>query len=761
MTFSWIPLNIVILAAARFNPLTLDLRDPSSGNAQDSVLWLRNGGGKTTLIALLYSTLVPDKRYFLGKLLGKDSGLADFVRNNDLGVVVTEWEFPGQFGIPRRVVGQAIKCVDGEATRKFFSFAATEDYRFDQVPVLGLKAAHPAKTLEELLERLRRAADEAAGKMDLVIPLDQKEWGDHLENIGLDQELFEAHLKMNKQEGGAAELFKLKSADDFLRLFLDLIVDEESTAEEEKSLEALRAKVIQTPDREAAVTFGKEVLVGLKAFANEAKLVAAKRGEQEQVQFNTGRAANSIQDRIAQFKAEQQKEIKNKESATTERTEHRKKRENLWRYANGYRRRAQTLRIEETKATLKAATQQKQKAEHRAQVMEAAFPWAKATRDLAEKQSYEATLDAAREEHRTEFQEVLDLGGIAAAAWESRASAAKERADGLRGTAKEAKEELARLENSRAEITGNIKTAEAEQGEAQRKLDDRKNARERLRNKGTLGSDESPEDGERRWGTELEETQTRRKKAGTDKTEAQQQLAAAQTALQTARTNRESKTNQLARIGTDKRHIEEEQKNVGELQCVLDLCAGKPGDPRSETLLHNLEHQSETILTRLVRHQIETLEDTRTEKFLIQKGLAAPGHDLELTMEWLDRGGVKGAVPAYQWLAEHCTEEEARELLASDPGTWSGILIQIQTEWENLRDKPLRLPIKSPVAISMAGAENRQRVVLPCQTVQPENGAMFCKAKAEVLRAGLQERRASHPALPTRSDGGDRPLAHR
>ena len=729
------------LAAARFNPLTIDLRDPSSGNAQDSVLWLRNGGGKTTLIALLYSTLVPDKRHFLGKLLGKDSGLADFVRNNDLGVVVTEWEFPGQFGVPRRVVGQAVKCVDGETTRKFFSFASTESYGFDQVPVLGLKASHPARTLEELLERVRREADEAGGRLDLVIPIDQKEWSDHLEKIGLDPELFEAHLKMNKQEGGAAELFKLKSADDFLRLFLDLIVDEESTAEEEKSLEALRAKVIQTPDREAAVNFGKEVLVGLEAFANEAKSLAAKRQEEAQLQIDKGRAARSIQDRIALWKDQQVKETENQEAAVTEKADYRKKRENLWRYANGYRRRAQILRIEEAKVALQAATGLRKRAQHDAQVAEAAVPWAKAARELTEKRAYETALSAAREEHRTEFEEVLKLGGVAAAAWESRRAAAKERLEQLQNAGKAAKEERERLENERAEITGKIRTAEAEQGEAQRKLDDRRNARERLRNKGTLESDETPEDGKRRWSSELDQAQIKRNKSISDKAEAQQELTSARTALQATRTNLAAKGNILERVRTDKRHIEEEHSNIGQLQCVLDLCAGKPGDPRSEPLLHNLEHQSEATQRKLVRHQIEVLEDTRTEKSLIQNGLAAPSQDLELTLEWLDREGVKSALPAYQWLAEHCKEEEARLLLSRDPATWSGILVQVQTEWVSLKDKPLRLPIKSPMVLSMVGAEEQQRVMMPVQTVLPEDGAMFSKARAEELRAGLQERR--------------------
>ena len=70
-------------AGARFDDLLLDLRD-RDGDATDSTLWLRNGGGKTSLLSLFFALLRPDKREFLGlKVTGKTEGhpneLKDFV----------------------------------------------------------------------------------------------------------------------------------------------------------------------------------------------------------------------------------------------------------------------------------------------------------------------------------------------------------------------------------------------------------------------------------------------------------------------------------------------------------------------------------------------------------------------------------------------------------------------------------------------------------------------------------------------------------
>ena len=55
-------------ASARFNDLTLDFTDGTK--PADSVLWLRNGGGKSTILSLFLSTLLPRKYDFMSRADG-------------------------------------------------------------------------------------------------------------------------------------------------------------------------------------------------------------------------------------------------------------------------------------------------------------------------------------------------------------------------------------------------------------------------------------------------------------------------------------------------------------------------------------------------------------------------------------------------------------------------------------------------------------------------------------------------------------------
>ena len=51
---------------ARFFPLMLDFRD-RDGLPTDVVVWLMNGGGKSSLMNLFYSSFLPETRKFLGE----------------------------------------------------------------------------------------------------------------------------------------------------------------------------------------------------------------------------------------------------------------------------------------------------------------------------------------------------------------------------------------------------------------------------------------------------------------------------------------------------------------------------------------------------------------------------------------------------------------------------------------------------------------------------------------------------------------------
>ncbi|MFF3826206.1 hypothetical protein ACFYXN_20410 [Streptomyces griseus] len=81
--------------AAGFKSLVLDL---TGGTASiggrpappvNVILWLRNGGGKSTLLSLLFSLLLPAKKDFIGALKAKS--LAEYIPGGQVSHVIAEW----------------------------------------------------------------------------------------------------------------------------------------------------------------------------------------------------------------------------------------------------------------------------------------------------------------------------------------------------------------------------------------------------------------------------------------------------------------------------------------------------------------------------------------------------------------------------------------------------------------------------------------------------------------------------------------------
>ena len=83
-------------AAAGFKSLTLDLTGGASRvdgtvmSAVDVILWLRNGGGKSSLLSLFFSLFLPAKIDFIGHK--QDKSLADYVPDAKVSHVIAEWE---------------------------------------------------------------------------------------------------------------------------------------------------------------------------------------------------------------------------------------------------------------------------------------------------------------------------------------------------------------------------------------------------------------------------------------------------------------------------------------------------------------------------------------------------------------------------------------------------------------------------------------------------------------------------------------------
>ncbi|KPI30254.1 hypothetical protein OV320_3670 [Actinobacteria bacterium OV320] len=251
-------------AGARYADTVLDLRgvgdivpDPAPTQAEffeeepvgpprrpapAGVLFLENGGGKSVLLKLIFSVMLPGHRNTLG---GASSGvLRKFLLADDCGHVALEWQhvLTGECV----VVGKASEWRGRQVSndpRKFaeawYSFRPGPGLSLDNLPVAESTAVRPpvegasgAQGRRRTMKGFRDAITEA-GKAYPHLEVHWEEihdrWIEHLGELGLDPELFRYQREMNADEGEAAGLFAVKKDSDFTDLLLRAVTDTRDT----------------------------------------------------------------------------------------------------------------------------------------------------------------------------------------------------------------------------------------------------------------------------------------------------------------------------------------------------------------------------------------------------------------------------------------------------------------------------------------------------------------------------------------------------
>ena len=134
---------------ARMQDLTLNLSD-LSGLPSDSTIWLRNGGGKSSILSLFFALLRPNRRDFLGsKADAKQRRLENYILPNDRSVVAAEWATDTQDGlmsdesapIPRMLTGVFYEYASGvrdNLRRLFFSVKVSDDVPETQLATIPI-----------------------------------------------------------------------------------------------------------------------------------------------------------------------------------------------------------------------------------------------------------------------------------------------------------------------------------------------------------------------------------------------------------------------------------------------------------------------------------------------------------------------------------------------------------------------------------------------------------------------------------------------
>ncbi|MGR4884917.1 hypothetical protein ACIPUC_36655 [Streptomyces sp. LARHCF249] len=215
---------------------------PPRRPAPAGVLFLENGGGKSVLLKLIFSVMLPGHRNTLG---GASSGvLRKFLLADDCGHVALEWQHTqtGECVVVGKVSewrGRQVSNDPRKFAEAWYSFRPGPGLSLDSLPVAEATAVRPpaegasgAQGRRRTMKGFRDALTES-GKayphLEVYFEEIHDRWNEHLTELGLDPELFRYQREMNADEGEAAGLFAVKKDSDFTDLLLRAVTDTRDT----------------------------------------------------------------------------------------------------------------------------------------------------------------------------------------------------------------------------------------------------------------------------------------------------------------------------------------------------------------------------------------------------------------------------------------------------------------------------------------------------------------------------------------------------
>ncbi|MEU3713535.1 hypothetical protein [Streptomyces catenulae] len=218
---------------------------PPRRPAPAGVLFLENGGGKSVLLKLIFSVMLPGHRNTLG---GASSGvLRKFLLADDCGHVALEWQHTvtGESVVVGKVSewrGRQVSNDPRKFAEAWYSFRPGPGMSLDALPVAEATVVRPRgedgegasgargrrRTMKGFRDVLTEAGRNYPG-LDVVWEEIHERWNEHLGDLGLDPELFRYQREMNADEGEAAGLFAVKNDSDFTDLLLRAVTDTRDT----------------------------------------------------------------------------------------------------------------------------------------------------------------------------------------------------------------------------------------------------------------------------------------------------------------------------------------------------------------------------------------------------------------------------------------------------------------------------------------------------------------------------------------------------
>lgn len=638
-------------ADARFDPLTIDLtRD---GTSDHTAIWLANGGGKTTLLRLVFHALRGAQADKIGReLSGGSSALAAALQQGDTGHVVLEWERPSAgLALEARpdllLTGMVCEWPAGRAGtvlkdlgRTFYTLSPEPGLDLDTV-IAGMTDGRRRIGLRAFVTWLRERANDHALASVVVIE-GVRRWEDHLLALGLDTALLGYQIEMNRGEGGADGLLEnLQRPDQVIRFLLGVVTADTSLKGLDDQLAAVAEKLARRPQLEGEKRLAAQLREGLERLAGAVAATDVAHTDHRRADEAINRLGQGLQLAVEARRAAHQQLTNRRAAWSDELTFQEAQRGQANRRVNGLRRwvAGEGLRIANERSSSAAEAFRLAAVEVQAHDLVGDVV---RRRDLGlEAREIRRLLDDAERELepvRTALSRTLDelLGAldelvVEAADRVREADAATRTADAEReGHVRVAG--AARASAAGAETTRRV--AESEAATHRRRLQE-------LRDDVTLIDGETTEEGLTRWDARVSELVARLAEIDAERTA----LRARRTAL-TAEQRSASAREQEARgdlralSATRTRHEEEEARILAlpvlrELdRPVVDLGRG------AEDLVAVLEGVAARAHRQIIAIDVEATSEDEARRHVTDHGVLPSRTDVQRVVAHLRRGGI-------------------------------------------------------------------------------------------------------------------------
>lgn len=732
---------------ARYDDITLSF--VAGGRAaENGVVLLRNGGGKSLLLYLLFDALLP--RHNDGTKTPEQKRQArPVVQADECATVAVEWEHRDDGRL--LITGHSFERGQGEHSRWIFE-PLEGALTLDELPLRDGTRRRTRAGLVTTLDELGRRHSRLRFR---VVP-GVGAWEQELAGVGINPQILRYQARLNRSEGGDDEELRFDGPEAFVRFVLQMVLDEERLAALQKGVEDHAEQLSRREALGVEADFCRDAAGLLKALAHANEEVERTGAVRLQAQADVrglagvlAAATDDCRSRIEQLRARREPlEQGRRDLETRER--------DLRREGNVLRTRTDELAVAVAERDLQGAEEQvraTQREDEAWRLVDALVALGQAKGQLAQLQD-----QVGREERGIEVagRQLVTAAEALAAALLHAADALEVQVEQLQTRADESVKEQERLTEDLDALATRQGQLQQQRGSLESELSLFERATARLRAGGVLGARERPSAAVARLDGEREDLIARAHDLTVDAAGVAEQhevlkrrrdeLAAVEQEHRASADGLDAaRARAVLRVARTLNAPVQDALDVGPDHSPLE-------DPETGLAAVARARASADARRASAANEIDAL--SADERSLTDDELLAVEPDVERVCRALDALGVE-AFPALRYIGSAAAEPARTELIAARPGLAAGVVVldadphQAVRALQEAGTRPPRRPLVIARGRSAIDADTGavDAVVMPSTAAYDRSAAQDAlRAVAEALEQ-LRAREGSEAQL--------------